>query len=160
MGVLVRNSSQALFKSASGSIHSNIICLFASGSEICPISSCIVTFQAMEGGKQGQQVFKIGASGEAKLLFKSSTDSNHSVNNLFKKEENVCFIASGSKPRPITSCIVTLQAMATDRPTNRANIPLPQLSLLRRRKSATSFHCCHFHYHYSFKSTTGSHRKK
>ena len=55
---------------------------------------------------------------------------------------------------PITSCIVTLQAMATDRPTNRANIPLPQLSLLRRRKSATSFHCCHFHYYYFFKSTS------
>ena len=39
----------------------------------------------MEGGKQGQQVFKIGASGEAKLLFKSPTGSNHSVNNLIKK---------------------------------------------------------------------------
>merc|ERR1712055_531229 len=50
------------------------------------ISSCIVTFQAIEGGKQGQRGFKIGASGEAKLLFKSSTDSNHSVNNLFKKK--------------------------------------------------------------------------
>ena len=39
----------------------------------------------MEDGKQGQQVFKIGASGEAKLLFKSPTGSNHSVNNLIKK---------------------------------------------------------------------------
>ena len=39
----------------------------------------------MEGGKQGQRVFKIGASGEAKLLFKSPTGSNHSVNKLIKK---------------------------------------------------------------------------
>ena len=69
----------------------NIICLFASGSEICLISSCIVTFQAMEGGKQGQRVFKIGASGEAKLLFKSPTGSNHSVNNLIKKREKGLF---------------------------------------------------------------------
>ena len=36
-----------------------------------------------------------------------------------------CFLASGSEICLISLTIVTLQAMATDRPTNRANIPLP-----------------------------------
>merc|ERR1711953_1331834 len=99
----------------------DIICLFASGSEICPISSCIVTFQAIEGGKQGQRVFKIGASGEAKLLFKSSTDSNHSVNNLFKKKRKMSVsLRPGQNPGRLPhASLLSRQWRPIDRPTGR-----------------------------------------
>ena len=75
---------------------------------------CAQSCKSVERGKQGQRVFKIGASGEAKSLFKSSAGSDHSVNNLIKKRGKGLFAC-----RLPHASLLSRQWRPIDRPTGR-----------------------------------------
>ena len=77
-------------------------------------SKYLIVRAILQRGKQGQRVFKIGASGEAKSLFKSSAGSDHSVNNLIKKRGKGLFAC-----RLPHASLLSRQWRPIDRPTGR-----------------------------------------